>query len=126
MAISQLFRHPAATPTVRSLNRWMVVWHAVFYILLMGVTGTVVWRDISARADVWPILLLVLLLALWYGFCVAIYITIWKRHPVITIGYLAIGAGIWYILAGIDDLYSYLLMALFAQICIFLPGFWKL
>jgi signal transduction histidine kinase len=127
MAISQLFRRPPATgPTVRSINFWMSIWHSVFYVLLIGITGSVVWRMLSARAEVLLILALALLLALWYCFCVAIYLTVWKRHPVITIGYLAIGAGIWFALARIDDLYSYMLMVLFAQICILLPGLWKL
>src|SRR5579862_9579815 len=91
--------------------RWMPFWYGLFYVTLAVVTGIA----LIDGSDMSMVLLLSLSLALWYGTFVKVSPLIWQKHPLPTVGYLALGWMLWIGLVELDPVSLFLLMGLYPQ-----------
>lgn len=119
MTIFSLRQSSASTTSV--WIRWMPFWHCLFYLSLALVTGIAIIDDLHTWQYTFSLLGLSLLLGLWYAACVIISPIFWREHPLITMGYLAVGWAIWFRLTELDPIYLFVLTGLYPQVFLLPP-----
>jgi signal transduction histidine kinase len=119
MTIFSLRQSSASTTSV--WIRWMPIWHCLFYLSLALATGIAIIDDLHTWQYTFSLLGLSLLLGLWYAACVIISPIFWREHPLITMGYLAVGWAIWFRLTEFDPIYLFVLTGLYPQVFLLPP-----
>jgi signal transduction histidine kinase len=99
----------------------MPFWHCLFYLSLALATGIAIIDDLHTWQYTFSLLGLSLLLGLWYAACVIISPIFWREHPLITMGYLAVGWAIWFRLTEFDPIYLFVLTGLYPQVFLLPP-----
>src|SRR5205823_3916743 len=109
-------------------QRWMPLWHGVFYVVLLFSTLFSQRKDAHVSGPLVVLLLgLSALLGIWYGFCTPASLSQYLRsHPLVSTGYLLIGWGIWFGLILLDPAYMFLLFGLYPQIFVLRPVPWNI
>lgn len=109
-------RQQSSTLTTPTWMRWMPLWHGFFYVSLVFATGV----DLIEGSYPWQhtgaVLGISLMLGLWYGICVVVSPLSWEGHPLLTMGYLAVGWSLWFGLTELDPIYLFVLIGLYPQV----------
>jgi signal transduction histidine kinase len=117
---------PAALSPREAMQHWLPLWHGIFYMALVF-SLLLSQREETHTSGPFVVLLgLSVLLAIWYGFCIAPLSQYVQRHLLISTGYLIIGWGLWFGLTLLDSSYLFLLFGLYPQVFIFRRMPWKL
>jgi signal transduction histidine kinase len=96
--------------------RWMPLWHSLFYLSLTISTGIALFDNPHTWQYILAVSGLSLLLGLWYMVCVILSPLLWRKHPLLTIGYFVIGWAIWFLLSQFDPSYLIVLTGLYPQV----------
>ncbi len=115
-----------ATSTRDAWQRWLPLWYGIFYVILVSTTILTLVEASHSPGQYIVILGISVLLGVWYGFCFAPFSQYWQRHPLISVGYLAIGWALWFGLTLLDPLYLFMLFGLYPQVFFFRPLPWKI
>lgn len=118
-------RNPADS-TRHAWQRWLPLWYGVFFAML--VLATLLSLGTAPRSFVSYLLLLgpSVLLGIWYVFCMAPFVQYWRDHPLLAMGYLAIGWILWFGLTLFYSPYLFLLFGLYPQVFFFQRMPWKI
>jgi signal transduction histidine kinase len=106
--------------------RWMLFWHGLFYVSLVVATGLSLTQDSFFWQESVALVSLSLLLGIWYGVCIVVSPRYWHRHPLLTLGYLAIGWVLWFGLTSREPVYLFVLTGLYPQTFVLLLIPWNL
>jgi len=117
-------RQQSSTLTTPTWMRWMPIWHGFFYVSLVLVTVLYLVEGSRPLQHIGIVLGISLMLGLWYGICVVVSPSSWEGHPLLAMGYLAIGWSIWFGLTKLDPVYLFVLVGLYPQVFVLppLPG----
>lgn len=114
-------RPSSPSSTTPAWVRWMPVWHGLFFVTL--VLATIV--ALTDGLHTWPFSIIMVCLSLvtslWYGVCVVVSPLFWRKYPLLTMGYLAIGWVLWCGLVELDPVYLFVLTGLYPQLFALAP-----
>lgn len=118
-------RNPADS-TRHAWQRWLPLWYGVFFAML--VLAALLSLGTTPRSFMPYLVLLGLsvLLGIWYVFCMAPFAQYWRDHPLLSMGYLAIGWILWFGLTLFYSPYLFLLFGLYPQVFFFQRMPWKI
>ncbi len=119
-------RQQSSTSSTPAWIRWMPLWHGLFYGSLVFATAVAIINGSHAWQHMGILLGLSLLLGLWYGMCVVMFPLSWQGHPLLTMGYLAVGWALWFGLTELDPVYLFVLVGLYPQVFVLPPLPWKI
>ena len=99
----------------------MPVWHGLFYATLVLATGVGLTNGSHPWQYTSVMFCLALGLGLWYGVFVVVSPLSWQEHPLLTIGYFAIGWLLWCGLVDLDPVFLFVLTGLYPQLFTLAP-----
>jgi len=114
-------RSSSISATTPAWMRWMPIWHGLFYAALVLATGVALTDGSHPWQYVSTMLCLALGLGLWYGVCVVISPLSWRKRPLLTMGYFAIGWILWCWLVELDPVFLFVMTGLYPQVFILAP-----
>jgi len=118
--------HNPTDSTLHAWQRWLPLWYGVFYVMLAFTTILSLGEASRSFIASLTLLGLSLLLGIWYVFCMTPRSQYLRGHPLLSLGYLAIGWILWFGLTLLNPLYLFLLFGLYPQIFLFRPISWKI
>lgn len=95
-------------------EKWLPMWHGLFYILLIITTPMAVFDSEQLKYG-WLIAPMAIALGLWYGLSVWKPPSYWAGRLTLQVPYYTIGWGIWFGLAIIHPVFMFILLVLFAH-----------
>lgn len=108
------------------VQRWMLFWHAAFYVSLIVATGLAFTLDSPTLQQRLLFCALSLVLFIWYIGCVLVSLEYWRARALLTWGYLLIGWIIWTGLIAENPIYLFVLFGLYPQLFVFLRFPWNI
>jgi signal transduction histidine kinase len=106
--------------------RLLPLWYGVFYVMLVFTTTLTLMEASRSSGSSAMILGFSLLLGLWYGLCMFPLSRRLRQSPLLSLGYLALGWGLWFWLTMLDPLFMFLLFGLYPQVFFFRSMPWKI
>src|SRR5579863_5028050 len=118
--------HNPAHSTRHAWQRWLPLWYGVFYVMLAFATILSLGEAPSSFMSLLALLGLSVLLGIWYVVCMTPRSQYLRSHPLLSMGYLAIGWVLWFGLTLFYSPYLFLLFGLYPQIFFFRAMPWKI
>ena len=121
MTVDQLALPSTSERLPHAVDRWMPLWHALFFVTLAIVTAVSCAMAATTPAQALRTALLAALLGGWYLLCALGFIHPQEQRLILTICYFGLGWALWLLLTGPNTLFLFLLCGLIPQLFLYAP-----